>query len=161
MAFPQARVTLLPIPMNSTPLTGVFPPASTPGYDAGSPSAITAWPNVSGAIRIPNNGQVYVFWASGATLPGVTQVLVGDPIGNTGTYAPGTTEQQTLAATSSGWLGPWSPATYNCQSAGVVFTGGALNSQATVAADVGCVLIDITTTTTLVMRAYTLIPVQP
>jgi hypothetical protein len=102
-----------------------------------------------------------VFWASGATLPGVTQVLIGDPIGNTGTYAPGTTEQQTLAATSSGWLGPWSPATYNIQGvSGQVFSG-ALNSQAIVQADVGCVLIDITTTTTLVMRAYTLIPVQP
>lgn len=161
MAFPQPRVTLNPIPFNSTPLTGVFPLASSPGYDPGNPSAITAWPNVSGAIRIPNNGQVMVFWASGATLPGVTQVLVGDPIGNTGQYAPATTEQQTLAASSSGWLGPWSPATYNIQGVSGQTFSGALNSQAIVQADVGCVLIDITTTTTLVMRAYTLIPVSP
>ena len=158
MAFPQARVTLLPIPFNLAPLTGVFPLASSPGYDAGSPSAITAWPNVSGAIRIPNNGQVLVYWAAGATLPGVTQVLVGDPIGNTGTFAPATTEQQTLAATNSGWLGPWSPGTYNIQQVGTNF--GGLNSQVTVAADVGCVCIDITTTTTLVMRAFQLIPVN-
>ena len=109
---------------------------------------------------MPNNGQVMVYWASGATLPGITQVLIGDQIGNTGTYAPATTEQQTLAASSSGWLGPWSPATYNIQSAGNTWPA-AINSQVAVAADVGCVLIDFTTTTTLVVRAFTLIPVQP
>jgi hypothetical protein len=160
MAFPQARVTCLPIPFNLAPLAGVFPLASTPGYDAGSPSAITAWPNVSSGIRVPNNGQVVVFWASGAAGAGVTQVLVGDPIGNTGTFAPGTTEQQTLGASSSGWLGPWSPATYNIQQAGNTWPA-AINSQVAVAADVGCVLIDFTTTTNLVVRAFTLIPVQP
>jgi hypothetical protein len=161
MAFPQARVTCLPIPFNNQPLTSVFPLASSPGYDPGSPSSITAWPNVSGAIRIPNNGQVMLFWASGATLPGITQVLVGDPVGNTGTYAPGTTIQATLAASSSGWLGPWSPNTYNIQGVSGQTFSGAINSQAIVAADVGCVLIDFTTTTTLVVRAFTLIPVQP
>lgn len=159
MTLPSTRVTCLPIPFNSSPLAGVFPLASTPGYDAGSPSAITAWGAIQG-IRVPNNGQVMVYWASGATLPGVTQVLVGDPIGNTGAFAPATTEQQSLAASSSGWLGPWSPATYNIQQSGVAFSG-AINSQVTVAADVGCVLIDFTTVTTLVVRAYTLIPIQP
>lgn len=159
MALPSARVTCLPIPFNATPLTGVFPLASTPGYDAGSPSAITAWGAIQG-IRVPNNGQVMVYWASGATLPGITQVLVGDPIGNTGAFAPATTEQQSLAASSSGWLGPWSPNTYNIQQVGNTFAG-AINSQVTVAADVGCVLIDFTTITTLVVRAFTLIPIQP
>jgi hypothetical protein len=159
MTLPSARVTLQPIPFNLTPLTGVFPLASTPGYDLGSPSAITAW-GVTQGIRIPNNGQVMLYWAAAATAPGVTQVLVGDPIGNTGTFAPATTEQQSLAANNSGWLGPWSPATYNIQQAGNTFPG-AINTQVTVAADVGCVLIDFTTITTLVVRAYTLIPVQP
>jgi hypothetical protein len=159
MALPSTRVTCLPIPFNSNPLTGVFPPAATPGYDAGSPSAITAWGAIQG-IRIPNNGQVMLYWASGATLPGITQVLVGDPIGNTGTFPPATTEQQSLGASSSGWLGPWSPSTYNIVNVGNTFTG-AINSQVTVAADVGCVLIDFTTITTLVVRAYQLIPVQP
>lgn len=158
MAFPSARVTLLPIPFNSTPLTNAFPLASTPGYDLGSPSAITAWGVIQG-VRVPNNGQVMLYWASGATLPGVTQVLVGDPIGNTGLFAPATSEQVTLPATASGWLGPWSPATYNVQQQGVNF--GGINTQVTVAADVGCVLIDFTTITTLVVRAYTLIPIQP
>jgi hypothetical protein len=158
MALPSTRVTCLPIPFNSSPLTGVFPLASTPGYDAGSPSAITAWGAIQG-IRVPNNGEVMVFWASGATLPGVTQVLVGDPIGNTGAFAPANTEQQSLAASSSGWLGPWSPATYNIQQVGTAF--GGINTQVTVAADVGCVLIDFTTITTLVVRAFTLIPIQP
>jgi hypothetical protein len=159
MTLPSARVTLQPIPFNLTPLTGVFPLASTPGYDLGSPSAITAWGVIQG-VRIPNNGQIMLYWASGATAPGVTQVLVGDPVGNTGTFAPATTEQQSLAANSSGWLGPWSPATYNIQQTGNTWPG-AINSQVAVAADVGSVLIDFTTITTLVVRAYTLIPVQP
>jgi hypothetical protein len=159
MALPSARVTLQPIPFNSTPLTGVFPLASTPGYDLGSPSSITAWGAIQG-IRVPNNGQVMLFWAAGASAPGVTQVLIGDPVGNTGTFAPATTEQQSLAASNSGWLGPWSPATYNIQQAGNTWPG-AINSQVAVAADVGCVLIDFTTITTLVVRAYQLIPVQP
>lgn len=159
MALPSTRVTLQPIPFNLAPLAGVFPLASTPGYDLGSPSAITAWGAIQG-VRVPNNGQVMLYWASGATLPGITQVLIGDPIGNTGTYAPATTEQQSLAASSSGWLGPWSPATYNIQQTGNTWPG-AINSQVAVAADVGCVLVDFTTITTLVVRAYTLIPVQP
>jgi hypothetical protein len=159
MALPSTRVTCLPIPLNSTPQAGAFPLASTPGYDLGSPSAITAWGAIQG-IRVPNNGQVIVYWASGATLPGITQVLVGEPIGNTGTFAPATTVQSSLAANTQGWLGPWSPATYNIQQVGNTFSG-AINSQVTVAADVGCVLIDFTTITTLVVRAFTLIPVQP
>jgi hypothetical protein len=159
MALPSTRVTCLPIPFNSNPLSNAFPLASTPGYDAGSPSAITAWGAIQG-IRIPNNGQVMLYWASGATLPGITQVLVGDPIGNTGLFAPAASEQVTLPASGSGWLGPWSPATYNIQQVGITWAG-AINSQVTVAADVGCVLIDFTTITTLVVRAYTLIPVQP
>ena len=159
MTLPSTRVTCLPIPFNLAPLAGTFPLAATPGYDAGSPSAITAWGAIQG-VRVPNNGQVMLFWASGAAGAGVTQVLVGDPIGNTGAFGPATTEQQTLPATSSGWLGPWSPATYNIQQVGNTFSG-AINSQVTVAADVGCVLIDFTTVTNLVVRAYTLIPVQP
>ena len=111
-------------------------------------------------IRVPNNGQVVLFWASGATLPGITQVLIGDPIGNTGTFAPATTEQVTLPASNSGWLGPWSPATYNIQQVRNTWSG-AINTQVAVAADVGCVLIDFTTITTLVVRAFTLVPVQP
>jgi hypothetical protein len=153
------RVLLQPIPFNNAPLTGVFPLASTPGYDLGSPSAITAWTGQLG-VMIPNNGEVMLFWAAGAAGAGVTQVLVGDPIGNTGTWAPATTEQQTLPASNSGWLGPWSPATYNIQSAAQV-SAGQINTAALTAAAVGCVVVDFTTTTNLVLRAYTLIPIQP
>lgn len=159
MALPSARVTCQAIPFNLAPLSGQFPLASTPGYDLGSPSAITAWGAIQG-VRVPNNGQVMLFWAAGATLPGITQVIVGDPIGATGAFAPAATEQVTLPASNSGWLGPWSPATYNIQQVGNTFSG-AINSQVTVAADVGCVLIDFTTVTTLVVRAYSLIPIQP
>jgi hypothetical protein len=159
MTLPSVRVTLQPLPFNSQPLAGVFPLPATPGYDLGNPSAITAWGVING-VRIPNNGQVMLFWASGAAGAGVTQVLVGDPIGNTGLFAPATSEQQTLPATASGWLGPWSPNTYNIQQVGNTWSG-AINTQVAVQADVGCVLIDFTTTTNLVVRAYTLIPVQP
>jgi len=155
-----ARVTLQPIPFNLNPLTGLFITATTPGYDLGSPSAITAWSGQLG-VMIPNNGQVILGYACGATLAGAYQVLVGDLIGNTGQVAPATTEAGTIAANTVGWLGPWSPATYNQQAPTNVTYAGAINTQALVAAAQGCVVVDFTTTTTLALRAYQLIPVSP
>jgi hypothetical protein len=156
------RVTILPIPFNNTPLTGVFGAYSSAGYDTGSPGgSFTAWSTTLG-VMIPNpvnGGNVILVWWSGATPPGVTQVLVGDLIGNTGQVAPATTEQQTLGATSSGWLGPWSAATYNQQAPTLVTYSGAINTTALVAAAQGCVVVDFTTTTTLAVRAYSLNPV--
>jgi hypothetical protein len=154
------RVTLLPIPLNLAPLTGLWVTSGTPGYDLGSPSAITAWSGQLG-VMIPNNGQVVLGYACGATLAGAFQVLVGDLIGNTGQVAPATTEAGTIAANTSGWLGPWSPATYNQQSPTVVTYSGAINTTALLAAAQGCVVVDFTTTTTLAVRAYQLIPVSP
>lgn len=159
MALPGPRALCQPIPLNTTPLAGVFPPASTPGYDPGT-GTITAW-GANQGVYIPNNGQVWLYWAAAATAPGVTQVLVGDLVGNTNAVVPATTEQQTLAASSSGWLGPWSPATYNQQAPTIVTYSGAVNTQALVAAMQGCVVIDFTTITTLAVRAYQVIPVSP
>jgi hypothetical protein len=155
------RVTLQPIPLNlNTNGPGLWVPASTPGYDLGSPSAITAWSGQLG-VMIPNNGQVILGFACGATLAGAYQVLVGDLIGNTGTVAPATTIAGTIAATTVGWLGPWSPQTYNQQSPTNVTYAGAINVAALTAAAQGCVVVDFTTTTTLAVRAYSLIPVSP
>jgi hypothetical protein len=160
MALPGPRVTLQPIPFNLNQLTGLFITATTPGYDLGSPSAITAWSG-QGGVQIPNNGQVILGYACGATLAGAFQVLVGEVVPGTGTVLPATTSAGTIAANTVGWLGPWSPATYNQSNPTGVTFSGAINSQALTAAAQGCVVIDFTTTTTLALRAYQLIPVSP
>jgi hypothetical protein len=155
------RVTLLPIPLNLNPNgPAVWVPSTSPGYDLGSPSAITAWSGQLG-VMIPNNGQIILGYACGATLAGPYQVLVGDLIGNTGQVAPATTEAGTIAANTTGWLGPWSPATYNQQAPTLATYSGAINTTALLQAAAGCVVIDFTTTTTLALRAYQLIPVSP
>jgi hypothetical protein len=154
------RVTLQPIPFNLGAAGATFIVSTTPGYDLGSPSAITAWGTALG-VMLPNpGGNVILGYACGATPAGVTQVLVGDVVGQTGQVLPATTVQYTIAANTSGWLGPWSPATYNIQSPSVTFAGD-INTQALVAGAQGCVVIDFTTTTTLALRAYSLIPIQP
>ena len=156
-----ARVTLQPIPFNLNPAgPGLFITATSPGYDLGSPSAITAWSGQLG-VMIPNNGQVVLGFACGATAAGAFQVLVGDLVGNTGQVLPATQIAGTIAANSVGWLGPWSPATYNQQNPTAVTYSGAINTQALVQAAQGCVVVDFTTTTTLALRAYQLIPVSP
>lgn len=152
-----ARVTLLPIPLNAAPLSGLFITATSPGYDLGSPSAITAWSGQLG-VQIPNNGQVILGYACGATPAGAFQVLVGDLVGNTGQVLPATTQAGTIAANTVGWLGPWNVGTYNQQAPAQVTYAGAINTQALTAAAQGCVVVDFTTTTTLALRAYQLIP---
>src|SRR5215472_3753610 len=131
------RVTLAPIPFNLGAAGATYIAATTPGYDLGSPSAITAW---------------------GGTAGGVCQVLVGDLVGATGQVLPATTYQYTIAANSVGWLGPWNAATYNQQAPTLVTYAGAINTTALTAAAQGCVVVDFTTTTTLAVRAYSLIP---
>lgn len=155
------RVNILPIPLNLAPLTGLFVTATTPGYDTGSPGgSITAWSTTLGVV-IPNNGEVILGYACGATAAGAFQVLVGDLIGNTGQVAPATTEAGTIAASTVGWLGPWSPATYNQQAPTNVTYTGAINTTALTSSAQGCVVVDFTTTTTLTVRAYQLVPVSP
>jgi hypothetical protein len=154
------RVTLQPIPLNLNPLTGLWVVATTPGYDLGSPSAITAWSTTLG-VQIPNNGQVILGYACGATPAGAWQALVGDLVGGTGSVLPATSITGTIGANTAGWLGPWSPATYNQQAPLQVTYAGAINTQALTAAAQGCVVVDFTTTTTLAVRAYSLIPIQP
>jgi hypothetical protein len=155
------RVTLQPIPFNLGAAGATYLVATTPGYDLGSPSAITAWGTALG-VQIPNpGGNIILGYACGATPAGVTQVLVGDVVGATGQVLPATTQQYTIGANSQGWLGPWSPATWNQQSPTNVTYAGAINTTALLAAAQGCVVIDFTTTTTLAVRAYSLIPIQP
>lgn len=158
------RVTILPIPMNNTPNTpAVFPSAPSAGYDLGSPGgSFTAWSTTLG-VQIPNPAQgstVWLWYWCGVTAAGAYQVLIGDLIGNTGTVAPATQYAGTIAASTSGWLGPWSPSTFNQQSPANVTYAAAINTQALTAAAQGCVVVDFTTTTTLSVRAYQVIPVN-
>ena len=160
------RVTILPIPMNNFPngqASSVFPSAPSAGYDTGSPGGtFTAWSTTLG-IMIPNPAQgatVWLWYFCGATAAGAYQVLIGDLIGNTGQVAAATTIAGTIAASSSGWLGPWSPSTYNQQAPANVTYAGAINTTALVAAAQGTVVVDFTTTTTLSVRAYSVIPVN-
>jgi len=154
-------VTLQPIPLNLSPNGALWLTSTTPGYDTGSPSAITAWSG-QGGVQIPNpGGNIVLAFACGATAAGVTQVLVGDLVGSTGQVLPATTYQYTIASNTAGWLGPWSPASFNQQAPTVVTYTGLINSTALTAAAQGCVVIDFTTTTSLAVRAYSMIPIQP
>lgn len=153
------RVQIQPQNFNTTPLTGTFPSAPAAGYDLGSPpGTFTAW-STNNSVYFTNNGQIILWYFCGATAAGATNVLVGDLIGNTGQVAPASTETMTIAASSSGWLGPFSPATYNQQNVSIVPTG-ALGGSIPANAQ-GCVVIEFTTTTTLSVRAFQLIPVSP
>lgn len=158
------RVTILPIPMNTAPnqqTISIFPSAPSAGYDLGSPpGTFTAWSTTLG-VQIPNNGEVWLWYWCGATAAGVYQVLIGDLIGNTGQVPPATDITGTIAASTSGWLGPWSPATYNQQAPASVTYSGAINTTALTSAAQSCVVVDFTTTTTLSVRAFSLIPVSP
>lgn len=155
-----ARVTLNPIPLALSPNGATWLPATTPGYDTGT-GTVTAWSGQLG-VMIPNpGGNVIMAYACGATLAGVTQILCGDVIAGIQVLPP-TTYQYTIAATTTGWLGPWSPATFNQQAPTVVAYGGTMiNTQALTSAAQGCVVIDFTTTTTLAVRAYSIAPVFP
>ena len=154
-----ARVTLNPIPLAGSPNGATWLTSGTPGYDTGT-GTVTAWSGQLG-VMIPNQGgNVILAYACGATLAGATQILVGDVIAGS-QVLPATTYQYTIAANSSGWLGPWSPQTFNQQAPTVVTYSGAINTQALVAAAQGCVVVDFTTTTTLAVRAYSIAPVFP
>jgi hypothetical protein len=156
------RVALQAIPFNNAPLTGLFVTSTTPGYDTGSPGGtMTGWSSNLG-VYVPNpSGNVILAYACGATAAGAFQVLVGDLVGGTGQVLPATTEAGTIAANTQGWIGPFSPATFNQQAPTNVTYSGAINTQALVAATQGCLVIDFSTTTTLAVRAYSLNPIQP
>lgn len=162
------RLAITPAPFNTGPAVSVFPLYATVGAagvdvaGAGGTAFATAWSTNLGVL-IPNqgNGAVWLYYTAGATAPGAYQVLVGEPVGGTGQVLAATVEAGTLAATSSGWLGPFSPATYNQSSPTNVTYAGAINTTALTSAAQGCVVIDFTTTTTLCVRAYQFSVVTP
>lgn len=147
-------VPLQPYNLNATPTTGQFfstTPASF-GYDTGT--TVTAWGS-NNVVLVPNtSGNVILWYYCGATPAGIAQVLVGEPVA--GQVLPASTAQ-TITATSSGWLGPFSPAIYNIGNVNLVAAsiagGPAIASWP--AAATSCYAVAFTTTTTLLVRAYT------
>ena len=149
-----------PYNLNATPTTGVFfstTPASF-GYDNGT--TVTAWGG-SNVVLVPNSsGNTFLWYYCGTTAAGIAQVLVGQVLA--GQALPAATAQ-TLTASSSGWLGPFSPAVYNIDNVNVV-PGSIAGSPAIATwpnAALGCYAVAFTTTTTLLVRAYTFSNVQP
>lgn len=158
------RVTLQPIPLTSTAyLNKWLAYASTAGYDSGSPGGtITPWGSAQG-VQIPNpSGNVILVWATGSSwTSAAVQVLVGETVAGANVL-PATAVTQTLAAgAGSGWLGPWSPATYNQKNPAGVTYSGAANTQALTASAQGCVVVDFPATANLVVAAFGIYPVYP
>jgi hypothetical protein len=157
------RISVIPALFNTASAVSVFPLYATVGaagvdaVGAGGTAFATLWSTASSlGVMIPNqsNGGVWLYYTCGAIAGGVYQVLIGDLAGNSGQVPPATAETGTLAASTSGWLGPFSPSTYNQQSPTTVTYTGAINTTPLTAAAQGCVVIDFTTTTNLCVRAY-------
>ena len=157
-------VAMQPVSMLTSPLTGVFftggPPAATSGIDAvGSGTAFgTAW-STNNAVYVPNpSGNVVIWYYSGTTGGGVTQVLIGQVVA--GQVIPVATTR-TLAAGESGLIGPLSPATYNLTGASITAFGSSALGGAIPAGAAGCLAVCFTTVTDLSVRAYSFAAVQP
>jgi hypothetical protein len=154
---------LQPFNLNATPTTGQFF-ASTPaafGYDPGTGTP-TAWGS-NNVVLVPNNsGNVILWYYAGTGGAGIAQVLVGQVLA--GQALPASTAI-TVPANSCGWFGPFSPATYNVNNVNVVPLNSTIAGAPTIAtwpnAAVGCYAVAFTTTTNLLVRAYTFSNVQP
>ena len=154
---------LTPVNFAQSALTGSFfstPP--TGGIDlTGTGTAFgTSWgSNV--VVLVPNtSGNVILWYYCGTAAAGIAQVLVGGQVA--GQVLPAGTAQ-TIAATSSGWLGPFSPSTYNIKGSSAPVPTGIAGSPSFTwpAAAAGCYAVAFTTTTNLSIRAYSFSNVQP
>lgn len=155
---------LVPVNFNANPLTGTFfsggvPAAGIDQVGAGNAFA-NAWSGGVNVVLVPNTGNVLLWYYCGATPAGIAQVLVNDPIA--GQVLPASTAK-TIAATESGWLGPFSPVTYNIANLNLVPANiaGTPSIASWPAAGQGCYAVAFTTTTTLSVRAYTFSSIQP
>ena len=153
---------LQPYNLNATPTTGQFF-AATPasfGYDNGS--SVQLW-GTNNVVLVPNNsGNTFLWYYAGTGGAGIAQVLVGQVLA--GQALPATTAL-TIPATSCGWFGPFSPATYNIDNVNVVPSNSSIAGTPTITtwpnAALGCYAVAFTTTTNLLVRAYTFSNVLP
>lgn len=151
-----------PYNFNQAPLTGTFYTGALPstyGYDNGS--GVQAWGS-NNVLLIPNSSGNVALWyfTGGTTAPGICQVLVGQVLA--GQVLPASTTR-TMAVNESGWIGPFSPAVYNIDN--VNFVPASIAGGPAIAtwpnAALGCWAVAFTTTTQLLVRAYTFSSVQP
>ena len=111
------------------------------------------------AVAVPNpSGNVLLWYYCGATAAGVVQVLVGEQV--TGQVLPATTAFS-IVASSSGWIGPLSPATYNIGNVTLIPASSVVSPGPMPAAYAGCYVVEFTLCTTLLVAAYSFASVQP
>lgn len=151
------RVTLQAVLLNASALTpGVWLASGTPGYDTGSPGgSITAWSTNNG-IQYINNGQIIIGYANG-TGSVTADILVGRKAGG-GLLPAFSAQTVTIAASSVGWLGPYSVQDYT-QTDATQYSGAPAGVIG--AAGVGLTCIDFSSVTNLAIRLYQLIPALP
>jgi hypothetical protein len=160
LTTPLTPVNFAQAASTGTFFTGAAPTAGIDLTGTGTGFA-TGW-STSNVLLIPNtSGNVMLWYYNGAGgAAGITQVLVGGSLA--GQVLPASTTR-TIAATESGWIGPFSPATYNVSNLNLVPAGIAASASIASwpAAALGCFAVAFTTTTNLSVRAYTFSNVQP
>jgi hypothetical protein len=154
------RQLMTPFNMNQFPFTGALPigavaPAAGCDY-AATNTTFTVWASLpapsSLGIQYANNGSQWLWYYNGATAT-AANILIGAKSGIVQLYSQ---ETVTIAATSYGYLGPYSPSQMNqtdiSQFAGGF--GGTAPGGAIGAGGLGLTCIDFTNTTTLAVRLY-------
>jgi hypothetical protein len=156
------RQTMTPVSMNQFAFSGATPigavaPAAGCDY-AATNTTFTVWGSLPVAsslgIQYANNGSQWLWFYNGAT-PTTAYVLIGQKAG--GIVQVYTQEPVTIAATSYGFLGPYSPAAFNqpdIAQFGGTGGGGAAPGGAIGATGQGLTCIDFLNTTTLSVRLY-------
>lgn len=160
------RCQILPYNFNAAAFpsaASTFGAYSAAGIDAGGTGTGFATTWASGGpysgVEFINNGNMILLWWCGTT-GGTAYHLIGQK-GGGGQVIPYTQLATTYAATSVGWLGPWSVQGFTQQD-GSQFSaapGGQVN--ASTPSGVGMVCIDFSLTTYLQVRLMQLVPAIP
>ena len=175
----NVRQTMTPVSMNQFAFTGggtqpVGAVAPTAGADyAGGNTAFTTWATLPattggftvGGIQYVNNGSQFLWYYNGAAAVNAF-VLIGTKSG--GLVQVYTQYTIALGTTSYGFLGPFSPASFNqgdstqfLSGAGGVSPGGVIGGQNAATNGLGMTCIDFSVVTNLAVRLYQLGTVSP
>jgi hypothetical protein len=167
----NVRQVMTPVSMNQFAFSGTTPigavaPAAGADY-AGTNTTFTSWgtlPAFAGGpvlgINYANNGSQWLWYYNGAT-PTSAYVLIGVKAG--GLVQQYTQYTTTIAATTYGFLGPFSPASFNQQDSTQFLAGGAGGTApgGIIDGGLGLTCIDFLNTTTLAVRLYQCGTVSP
>jgi hypothetical protein len=163
-----SRVSMTPFSLNSTAFSGVTPigaVAPAAGIDAvaaGGATFGTAWPGILAGVNYLNTGSQFLWGYNGANAC-TAYVLIGQKAG--GIVEPYTAYSIALPTSGYFYLGPFSPQQFNQQDASQ-FAGGAggiAPGGQILQSGVGYTCIDFSATTasTVALRLYQLLTVQP